>query len=69
METIEEKYRLAVQCLQAISQRTGAEKVSGQTYCDEWTEARAFADCSMAAHNTLKRIGEPTQLPNRKRKS
>lgn len=65
---IEEKYRLAVQCLQAIAQRTGTNKVDGYEVWDEWTEARAFKDCSIAAENTLKRIGEPTRLPNKLKK-
>jgi len=63
--TLEDKYKHAVLTLQAISQRTGAGDKHG--WFDEWTQAGAFVDCRKAAHRCLKYIGEPTEMPNRRR--
>ncbi len=64
--TLEEKYRRAVQTLQAIAQCTGSQKYRGGYLHDEWTEADAFNGCTNAAIAALECIGEPTYLPDRK---
>ncbi len=61
--SIEEKYRLAIIALQAISQRSGESKKFG---FNEWTEACAFSDCREAARRCLKKLGEDLYLSNYK---
>lgn len=64
--TLEQKYRRAVQTLQAIAQCTGSQKYRGGYLHDEWTEAWNFIGCSDAANAALVCLGEPTYLPDRK---
>ena len=60
------KYRKAVLVLQAIAQHAGSRKTSyGEEYTDEWTEAKAYRDCSEAAYRCLKSLNEPVMMPNK----
>lgn len=59
---IEEKYKIAIETLQAISTRgTVAET---DPYRNEWTEAAAMRDMDYAATKCLKRLGESVLLPS-----
>lgn len=57
--TLEEKYHHAIIVLQAISQRSGRDKIWGY---NEYTEAEAFRDCREAARRCLLKLGESTKL-------
>lgn len=54
--TIEEKYKVAVNALQAISQRDNG--------LDEWDAAHACYDIQRVAKETLKRLNENTEMNN-----
>ena len=56
----EEKYKFAVKVLQAIAQRSGANKYG----FNEWTESEAFRDCKRAAQKCLLRLNESLTLHN-----
>lgn len=56
--TLEEKYKIAINALQAISQRDNG--------CDEWDAARACYDIQSVATATLQRLGENTIMNNKK---
>ena len=57
--SLEQKYKHAILVLQAISQRDGRGK---DGTLNEWTQARAFCDCSQAAYRCLLKLGEKTYL-------
>lgn len=60
--TIEEKYRIAVETLQAISTRAKVARKS--PYRNEWIEADAMRDMDRAAWECLKRLDEDVLLPS-----
>ena len=60
--TIEEKYRIAVKTLQAISTRASVAERS--PFRNEWTEAEAMRDMDRAAWKCLERIEESVLLPS-----
>ena len=60
-DALEEKYRIAVKALQAISTRgTVADR---NPHLDEWIEADAKRDMDWAAKSCLERLGEEIFLP------
>lgn len=65
MSDIEKKYKHAILVLQAIAQRDGCYKNGS---CDEWSEADAYLDCQKAAERALEYLGEPTTMPNKKKR-
>lgn len=56
--TLEEKYKVAVNALQAIAQRDNG--------LDEWDAAKACYDIQYVAIETLKRLHENTKMNNKK---
>ncbi|MBO5032850.1 MAG: hypothetical protein J6D08_13365 [Lachnospiraceae bacterium] len=56
--TLEEKYKVAVNALQAIAQRGNGQ--------DEWDAAHACYDIQRVASETLERLGENTFMNNKK---
>ena len=61
LDALEEKYRIAVKALQAISTRgTVADR---NPHLDEWIEADAKRDMDWAAKSCLERLGEEIFLP------
>lgn len=59
--TLEEKYKVAINALQAISQRTADD--------NEWDQAEAYCDVWRVARFTLRRLGENLYMNNRKGKA
>ena len=56
VEELRRKYSHSVVVLASIANRSGADP--DHHYVDEWTQARAFRDCNLAAKRGLKYIGE-----------
>lgn len=54
------KYNHSLTVLAAIANRTGANDKA--KYRDEWTEAKAFNDCKIAARRCLKYLGEEEKI-------
>lgn len=65
LSDIEKKYKHAILVLQAIAQRSGGYRDGG---VDEWSQSDAFLDCSKAAERALEYLGEPTTMPNKKKR-
>ena len=59
--TIEEKYRIAVETLQAITPRAD---VMRKDFYNEWHESNAMYDMEKAAERCLARLGDSAFLPS-----